>query len=59
MKSHTCVFFDVVDVTFVVHQVFVVLLIQGWVRLQLGLKPWMCNRQAVHKAIISKYTVVC
>lgn len=42
--SPTLVFFDVVDITFVVHQVFVVLLIQGWVRLQLGLKPWTCNR---------------
>lgn len=44
MKSHTRVVFDVVDVAFVVHQVFVVLLILGWVSLQMGLKPWTNDR---------------
>lgn len=44
MKSHTHVVFDVVAVAFVVHQVFVVMLILGWTCLQAGLKPWSCDR---------------
>lgn len=39
VKSHTrIVFFDVVDVAFVVHQVFVVMLFLGWVSFTDGVK---------------------